>query len=232
MADTALLAPLEPMIRASIADQVFDVLYQQVLSLALPPGTKMSEAEIAKQLNVSRQPVRDAFYRLSKLGFLLIQPQKATQVSHIHIQDVLKARFIRTSIEVEVMRRAAQGLTEADFAKLDANMIEQHEAVAKGDRASFHRLDDAFHLLLCQGAGVGFVWDAVRETKAHTDRVRYLSLVEGSQRAMEGHVRILAALRARDEEAAVAELRAHLGQIEQIIADLRTANHAWFSDEV
>lgn len=232
MADTALLTPLEPVIRASIADQVFDVLHQQVLSLALPPGTKMSEAEIAKQLNVSRQPVRDAFYRLSKLGFLLIQPQKATQVSHIHIQDVLRARFIRTSIEVEVMRRAAQGLSEADFAKLDANMIEQQAAVAKGDRASFHRLDDAFHHLLCQGAGVGFVWDAVRENKAHTDRVRYLSLVEGSQRAMEGHVRILAALRARDEEAAVAELRAHLGQIEQIIQDLRTANHSWFSDEV
>lgn len=232
MADTALLTPLEPVIRASIADQVFDVLHQQVLSLALPPGTKMSEAEIAKQLNVSRQPVRDAFYRLSKLGFLLIQPQKATQVSHIHIQDVLRARFIRTSIEVEVMRRAAQGLSEADFAKLDANMIEQQAAVAKGDRASFHRLDDAFHHLLCQGAGVGFVWDAVRENKAHTDRVRYLSLAEGSQRAMEGHVRILAALRARDEEAAVAELRAHLGQIEQIIQDLRAANHSWFSDEV
>jgi GntR family transcriptional regulator, rspAB operon transcriptional repressor len=231
MADAALLTPLEPVIRASIADQVFDVLYQQVLSLALPPGTKMSEAEIAKQLNVSRQPVRDAFYRLSKLGFLLIQPQKATQVSHIHIQDVLKARFIRTSIEVEVMRRAAQGLSEADFTKLDANMVEQHEAVAKGDRASFHRLDDAFHHLLCQGAGVGFVWDAVRENKAHTDRVRYLSLAEGSQRAMEGHVRILKALRARDEEAAVAELRAHLGQIEQIIEDLRRANHTWFSDE-
>jgi GntR family transcriptional regulator, rspAB operon transcriptional repressor len=232
MADTALLTPLEPVIRASIADQVFDVLHQQVLSLALPPGTKMSEAEIAKQLNVSRQPVRDAFYRLSKLGFLLIQPQKATQVSHIHIQDVLRARFIRTSIEVEVMRRAAQGLSEADFAKLDANMIEQQAAVAKGDRASFHRLDDAFHHLLCQGAGVGFVWDAVRENKAHTDRVRYLSLAEGSQRAMEGHVRILIALRARDEEAAVAELRAHLGQIEQIIQDLRAANHTWFSDEV
>jgi GntR family transcriptional regulator, rspAB operon transcriptional repressor len=231
MADTALLTPLEPVVRASIADQVFDVLHHQVLSLALPPGTKMSEAEIAKQLNVSRQPVRDAFYRLSKLGFLLIQPQKATQVSHIHIQDVLKARFIRTSIEVEVMRRAAQGLSATDLAKLDANMEEQHEAVSKGDRASFHRLDDAFHHLLCQGAGVGFVWDAVRENKAHTDRVRYLSLAEGSQRAMEGHVRILNALRSRDEEAAVAELRVHLGQIEQIIEDLRRANHAWFSDE-
>ena len=54
MSETALLSPLEPVVRASIADQVFDVLHQQVLSLALPPGTKMSEAEIAKQLNVSR----------------------------------------------------------------------------------------------------------------------------------------------------------------------------------
>lgn len=231
MADAALLAPIEPVVRTSIADQVFDVLHNQVLSLALPPGTKMSEAEIAKQLNVSRQPVRDAFYRLSKLGFLLIQPQRATQVSRIHIQDVLRARFIRTSIEVEVVRRAAQGLTEADFARLDANMQEQAEAVAKGERARFHRLDDAFHHLLCQAAGVGFVWDAVQENKAHTDRVRYLSLAEGSLRAMDGHRRILKALRAQDEEAAVVELRHHLGQIEQIIQDLRAANHAWFSDE-
>ncbi|MGV8952122.1 MAG: GntR family transcriptional regulator [Cypionkella sp.] len=231
MAETNLLAPLEPVVRTSIADQVFEVLHEQVLSLALPPGTKMSEADVAKQLNVSRQPVRDAFYRLSKLGFLLIQPQKATQVSHIHIQDVLKARFIRTAIEVEVMQRAAQSITAADFTKLDANMVLQHEAVARGDRASFHRLDDAFHHLLCQAAGVGFVWDAVRENKAHTDRVRYLSLASGSQRAMEGHVRILAALRTGDGSAAVAELRAHLGQIEAIIEDLRRANHSWFSDE-
>lgn len=231
MSETALLSPLEPVVRASIADQVFDVLHQQVLSLALPPGTKMSEAEIAKQLNVSRQPVRDAFYRLSKLGFLLIQPQKATQVSPIHIQDILRARFVRTSIEVEVMRRAAQGLTAQALAQLDANLAEQKQTVASGDRARFHRLDDAFHHLLCQGAGVGFVWETIHENKAHTDRVRYLSLSEGSARAMEGHIRILAALCARDAEAAVAELRTHLGQIEGIIADLRAANAAWFSDE-
>lgn len=231
MSETALLSPLEPVVRASIADQVFDVLHQQVLSLALPPGTKMSEAEIAKQLNVSRQPVRDAFYRLSKLGFLLIQPQKATQVSPIHIQDILRARFVRTSIEVEVMRRAAQGLTAQALAQLDANLAEQKQTVASGDRACFHRLDDAFHHLLCQGAGVGFVWETIHENKAHTDRVRYLSLSEGSARAMEGHIRILAALRAGDGEAAVAELRTHLGQIEGIIADLRAANAAWFSDE-
>lgn len=232
MAATVLLAPLGPLVRASVADQVFDALHQQVLSLALPPGTKISEAEVAKQLNVSRQPVRDAFYRLSKLGFLVIQPQRATQVSQIQIQDVLRARFIRTAIEVEVMRRAAHGLSEADFVALDANMAAQQAAVATGDRVAFHRLDDGFHQLLCQCAGVGFVWDAVYESKAHTDRLRYLSLAEGSERAMTEHARILQALRERDERAAVAELRHHLGQIEQTISAVRAAHHSWFSDEV
>jgi GntR family transcriptional regulator, rspAB operon transcriptional repressor len=229
--ELGLLGPIEPIARASIADQVFDLLHQQVLSLALPPGTKLSEAEVARQLNVSRQPVRDAFYRLSKLGFLLIQPQKATQVSQIHIQDIRKARFIRTAIEVEVMRRAVLNLTEADFQTLDANLAAQQEAVQQDDRARFHRLDDEFHTLLCNGAGVGFVWNVIRENKAHTDRVRFLSLASGSARAMQEHHRILTALRNRDEAAAVTELRAHLGQIETIIEDLRKSNRNWFSEE-
>ena len=150
MSETALLSPLEPVVRASIADQVFDVLHQQVLSLALPPGTKMSEAEIAKQLNVSRQPVRDAFYRLSKLGFLLIQPQKATQVSPIHIQDILRARFVRTSIEVEVMRRAAQGLTAQALAQLEVAVQRGQRPVRLGHQGAVaglihHPLEEAAH---------------------------------------------------------------------------------------
>ncbi len=231
MSEAGLLTPLEPVQRASIADQVFDVLYKQVLSLAMPPGTKLSEADVARQLNVSRQPVRDAFYRLSKLGFLVIQPQKATQVSQIHVEDIRKARFIRTSIEVEVMRRATLSLTEDDFRALEHNLDLQTIAVAEDDRARFHRLDDAFHTLLCIGAGVGFVWDVIRESKAHTDRVRFLSLASGSARALEEHRGILAALRARDEAAAVTALRSHLGQIETIIEEMRRVHHSWFSAE-
>lgn len=231
VSEAGLLSPLEPVQRASIADQVFDVLYKQVLSLAMPPGTKLSEADVARQLNVSRQPVRDAFYRLSKLGFLVIQPQKATQVSQIHVEDIRKARFIRTAIEVEVMRRAVASLTDDDFRALDHNLDLQAVAVAEGDRARFHQLDDAFHTLLCMGAGVGHVWNVIHENKAHTDRVRFLSLASGSARALEEHRRILAALRARDEAAAVATLRGHLGQIETIIEEMRRVHHSWFSAE-
>jgi len=232
MSDTlASLTPLDAAARVSVTDQVFEALHAQVLSLALPPGAKLSEAEVARQLGVSRQPVRDAFFRLSQLGFLVIQPQRATTVSKIHVQDVRRARFIRTAIEVEVMRLAAARFSDEDFALLDANMAAQAEAVAGGDRSTFHRLDDAFHQLICARAGVEFVWDAIRENKAHTDRVRFLSLAEGSQRAYDDHVRILAALKAGDAAASVREMRDHLGAIETIIRQLRAENHSWFSGD-
>jgi DNA-binding GntR family transcriptional regulator len=83
------LRNLEPLNRPSVADTVFDELHSQILLLELPPGTKMSEVEVAKALGVSRQPVRDAFYRLSKLGFLSIRPQRATLVSQISSTAVL-----------------------------------------------------------------------------------------------------------------------------------------------
>ncbi|PIL18686.1 hypothetical protein P775_19125 [Puniceibacterium antarcticum] len=231
MTEIAVLGPLETVTRSSVTDQVFEALYAQVQSLALPPGTKLSESEVAKQLGVSRQPVRDAFYRLSKLGFLLIQPQKATLVSKIHIADVRKARFIRSAIEVEVMRQAALNFTEKDFSALQPILDAQKAAVTKGDKATFHRLDDVFHQVLCSRAGVGFVWDVIRENKAHTDRVRFLSLGSGSQRAYDDHIAIVAALRSGSVDGAVQAMRAHLGTIEAIIQQIRSTNHSWFSDE-
>ncbi|MCJ7874442.1 GntR family transcriptional regulator, partial [Phaeobacter sp. J2-8] len=77
MSDLA-IAPLADAPVKSATEQVFDALYEAVISLQLTPGTKVSEIEVAKQLGVSRQPVRDAFFRLSNLGFLAIRPQRAT----------------------------------------------------------------------------------------------------------------------------------------------------------
>ncbi|MEJ2022363.1 MAG: GntR family transcriptional regulator, partial [Maritimibacter sp.] len=98
MTDTVNLPQIGLTARPSVADQVFDELNRQILSLDLKPGAKLSEVEVAKAMGESRQPVRDAFYRLSKLGFLLIRPQRATTVSLISSEAVMQARFIRTAL--------------------------------------------------------------------------------------------------------------------------------------
>ena len=114
------MTPLSTLAPRTATDQIFDVLYSAVISLQLPPGTKVSEAELAKQLDVSRQPVRDAFFRLSKLGFLSIRPQRATQVTRISEKAVLDAAFVRTAIEAECLRHCAKHWNETHSRQLHA----------------------------------------------------------------------------------------------------------------
>ena len=93
--------------------------------------------------------------------------------------------------------------------------------VTAGRRDAFHALDDQFHRDICAAAGLDFVWALVRDNKGHMDRVRYLSLTYGASTAWQEHRQIMAALRARDPDAAAAAMRQHLGRIESILARLR-----------
>jgi DNA-binding GntR family transcriptional regulator len=215
----------------SVTDLVYAELYNRVVDLDLVPGTKLSEAEVAKRMGVSRQPVRDAFYRLSQQGFLLIRPQRATVVMPISIEAVHQARFIRTALELETVRAAMANMNAAAIGELEALIDEQEKAVRCDDRSDFHALDDAFHSRICEIAGHGHVWALIRDHKAHMDRVRYLSLENGAQLALDDHVGILEALRAGDEETAIVRMRGHLGRIAGIIAEIRAAHSDYFDPD-
>lgn len=205
----------------SATDQVFATLYERIVTLDLLPGAKISEVEIARGMDVSRQPVRDAFYRLSRLGLLVIRPQRGTVISHIRPQAVREASYIRTALEVETLREAARGIDPASLRRLRTLIEAQESAAARDDRPRFHRLDDEMHAALFEAAGRGFAWALVAENKAHMDRVRYISLAFGAPSAIAEHWALLAALEAGDAEAAEAAMRGHLGQIEGILARAR-----------
>ena len=214
----------------TVTDQIFDLLYERVVNLTLPPGAKLSEAEVAAQMGVSRQPVRDAFYRLSQMGFIQIRPQRATIITPISEPAVLQAYFIRAALEEACMRVAAEKLTPAQIDKLDALVDRQQAALDAGQRAEFHAMDDQFHRDICAYAGLDFVWSLVKENKGHMDRARFLSLSYNGASAVREHRQILLALRQRDSDAVVAAIRHHLGQIEGIIARVRQERPGLFGE--
>jgi DNA-binding GntR family transcriptional regulator len=225
------LLALERIHRPSVADAVFEELNRQILTLVLAPGMKVSEVDVAQALGVSRQPVRDAFYRLSKLGFLTIRPQRATTVSLISERSVMQARFVRTAIELETVRAACERLTEQDFDALTAILDEQAGTVSPRDAERFHRLDDQFHREISERAGHGYVWDIIRENKAHMDRVRYLSLSFASERAYREHREILTAIQSRNVESATSAIRVHLMRIIDQIVQIRASYSTYFDQE-
>src|ERR1700752_1053320 len=95
---------------ASIADQVFRTLRSSIVTMRLTPATALSEQDIAGRLKVSRQPVREAFIKLSEIGLVRVLPQRGTFVVKISAKDVADARLVREAVECAIARRAAEGI--------------------------------------------------------------------------------------------------------------------------
>src|SRR5882724_13196639 len=121
-ANSETVEPLRPGApgRASIADQVFHTLRSSIVTMRLMPATALSEQEIADRLKVSRQPVREAFIKLSETGLVRVLPQRGTFVVKISAKAVTDARFVREAVECAIARRAAGRIGEPAMADLSA----------------------------------------------------------------------------------------------------------------
>lgn len=220
-------APAE---RRTTADAVFDHLYDQIISLDLMPGTKMSEAEIADKFGISRQPVRDAFSRLGNMELLLIQPQKATLVQKFSLSGIQSARFVRLAVELEVARAAARNWTEDWNDIFIANLAQQDRAVSESDSKQFHALDQQFHELISEVAGQPAAYELILQKKALVDRICVLSLKQGHemQVLVDDHRKIFGAISHNDLAELDARMREHLSRIEKTIDRVREAHAEYF----
>lgn len=205
--------------RQTIADDVFSYLRDEIISLTIEPGTQLSEAEVAKKFEVSRQPVREAFLRLAELDLLMIRPQKATLVKKISLSEIAHTRFIRQAVEVEIVRVASQVASERSIEALRQSLREQIKARDSNDPSELRLLDYDFHRLICDAANQSNAFTVVSEFKAHTDRICRIELddEEGMAETIEGHTRIVEAIAGKDATAAAENARDHLAHLDSTL---------------
>lgn len=217
---------------ATVGNKVFEAMRQAIIQLQLRPGDPLSEAEMARQFGVSRQPVREAFIKLAEVGLVEIRPQRGTSVVMISRREVENARFIREAIEVAVARKAAVEADASHHDTLDALIERQRGANRAGDHAEFLRLDEAFHQAIAQAVHCEPAWRLLEGLKAQMDRVRYLSLSDATpiDTLIDQHAIIADAIRRRDPDAAEAGLHQHLSEILTSLPKLAKVHSDWFSD--
>jgi DNA-binding GntR family transcriptional regulator len=216
--------------RRTSVDVVYDHLSREIASLNLRPGDNISEAEIAAQFGVSRQPVRDAFSRLENLGLLLIRPQRATEVKKFSTREITKSRFVRAAVEAEALRRAAAECDAIGAAQLKACLVMQAAVVEAGDYDKFGQLDYEFHRTLCEIGKVDFAFEVISEEKAKVDRLCMLSLSKENRMAMllEDHQTITDCVCNGDGEGAVKAGMAHLSRLDATIISISATHEDYF----
>ena len=225
-----MLDQAENLQRRTTTDVVFDQLHEEISSLAILPGAKLSESEIAQRFGVSRQPVRDAFSRLENLDLLLIRPQRATEVRGFSMKRVAHARFIRLAVELEVVRHACSVWDATCEDKLDQSLQQQRQALANGQLDLFHLLDYQFHKLICDLGGCPMAFNTIEECKKKVDRLCVLSLdrKDESETLFDDHLKLAKALKNKDAESATAVARQHFGRLDDIISDVHNKNLEYF----
>ncbi|WP_299614606.1 GntR family transcriptional regulator [uncultured Tateyamaria sp.] len=220
-------------VRRTSVDDIYAYLYDEISSLRLRPGDKISEADIATQFGVSRQPVRDAFSRLATQDLLLIRPQRATEVKRFSMREIVKSRFVRLAVEKEILQRAAEQCDSDDAKQLDTALQLQEQSVQDRNIDQFNALDYEFHKLLCQIARSEFAFDVIVSEKSKVDRLCTLSLSKGDRmpELVEDHRAIAAAIKTHDPVEAIKAGVHHLSRLDETIARISETNTNYFMPE-
>ncbi|RAI02608.1 GntR family transcriptional regulator [Acuticoccus sediminis] len=200
--------------------RVFDELRARIVSLDLPPGSRLSRPDLATAFGVSQSPVREALQRLETLGLVATYRQSRTEVTLIDQVAVRHEQFFRTGLECEVVNRLAA--LHDKSALLEARGILKMQQALADDSAQielFRRLDEDFHRALFLAAGQDALHGLVIERTSQMARLRTLDLPSAGkmQSVLDGHAAVLTAIEAGDRHAATDAMRRHLsGTIERM----------------
>lgn len=213
----------------SVVDQLVDRLRAAIIDNVLTPGTKLSEAEVALNHGVSRQPVREAFIKLANESLLEIRPQRGTFVAKISLPHVMDARFVREAVEADIVKLLADAPDPAVIADL-RRQVRAQETLIGGSARDFIAADETFHRTLAEGADKARAWEVVVEMKAQMDRVRVLSSQHFPvDRLVAQHLAIVDAIAAGDGAAAERGLRLHLQGILKDLPVIKQERPEYFS---
>jgi len=217
----------------AVGPRLYRLLRERIVKGDLVPGTRLSEVDVAASYAVSRQPVREAFIKLSEESLVEIRPQRGTYVSQINVAAVMSARFVREAVEADIVRILAARPKEGFLRELDDLILRQRATVEDDDPATFIQLDERFHRLLASEAGHGASWDILQPLKTQMDRVRHLSAKQFPLRQLlSQHEDVVQTIRNGDGDGAESAMRSHLRQILDDLPAVIAALPAFFDERV
>lgn len=201
---------------------VYRFLKNSIMDFSLPPGTSLSEKDIAALLGVSRTPVREAFIQLSQENLLDIMPQKGTYVSLIDLDSVAESKFLRETMEEAVMKEACREFPAPMLFELQSNVTLQELCLSEKNYIRFFELDEALHRSIFTGCRKGRIWNMMQLMHGHYNRVRRLNIAGGYdvQTVLRQHQEMVQAISEKNPSRGAKIINLHLNKVNVDIEDL------------
>ena len=196
------------------ADMVYEQLREAILQGRLAPGLVVSQVQLARELGVSRTPLREAVRMLQREGLVEGEANRMVRVAPLSIQDIEELYAVRIANEALGIRLTVPRMTAADDAFLEESLRQMAQHAADGDIDTWEHHHREFHAHLVRGGGTR-LRRMLAEFSDHAERYRRLYITSEPRAFSVGaaeHEAIVQACHDRDATRAAAELARHLSR--------------------
>lgn len=203
--------------RRALVDDVYDAVLGLLMDRVIAPGARVNIDAVARDLDVSPTPVREALTRLESEGLVAKRALKGYVAAPLLDAAGLRDLYdMRELLETEAARRASAHLDAAAEAELAAS-VEQMRAASDPDEderfRNYRRFIDEdlrFHHLIAEQADSPLLAEAIVRLRSHMHLYRLDFRHDFEDDTVTEHESILEALRRREPDAAAAAMRAHI----------------------
>lgn len=198
----------------SLAEDVYEAIFAQLMSLKIEPGARIRVDSLVREFNVSHTPIREALGRLEGEGLVLkthlVGYRAAPQISRRRFDEVYELRLL---LEPPAAAKAAAFLGDEKLAALQEAAGVMQRLNARDNRlrySNFARLDGIFHDKVMEYAGNEVIRAALASQHAHFHIFRLMYHERVTEEALDEHAAILAAFATRDTDDAREAMRIHI----------------------
>lgn len=192
---------------------VYQKLKNAIIKRYIRQGCKLVETSLAKQLEVSRTPVRGAIRRLVYDGFAVYEPNKGACVIEPTPEEIQETFFVRRQLEKKGAAMAAGRITREEVGQLRQHLASEEKIFQERDLDEYYRINDAIHLLIARASGNRVMYHYIKDL---LDRTKIFLILYDPFYTMpinpsiHEHRRVVAALEARDADLARSAMDTHL----------------------
>lgn len=198
-----------------LTERVYEAIKAMVMDHGIAPGARVGIEGLARQLEVSATPVREALARLESEGLVVKRPNVGYRATDLLDADGLRDLFeMRLLLEPRAASLAAENANDTDFRLLRDIIEKMRRHPDTGDSYAVYQrfalLDQEFHDTLARAAGRPLLADAVNRLHAHLHLFRLTSAPGAAATTIDEHERILDAVVRRNPERAAEAMAGHL----------------------
>jgi DNA-binding GntR family transcriptional regulator len=205
------------------ADRVYDVVKSMAITYGIRPGERINEVDLARQLNVSRTPLREALNRLATEGFLSTRLNKGFFARSLDPNEVFNLYEFRSAIESATASIACERATKQELQELEKFVLASKDEKDDVLATKLLRLDEEFHERVALATHNDEFVRSVRGINARIHFVRWIDMQSGRRvHTQNEHLQIIQALKKRDANAASQMMRRHISRrLDQIVVVIR-----------